>query len=93
MVTRGARNLILLSRNGSKAAPAGFLETLRDMGVHVETPPCDVSDKSSLESALIYVGQNMPAIKGCIHAAAVINVSLSIPPRQSYIWADENGRT
>ena len=78
MVGRGVKYMVLLSRSGSEAALADFLESLREMGARVETPLCDVSDKLCLKQTLAQVAQTMPPIKGCIHAATVIKVSVFV---------------
>ena len=45
MVDHGARNLILLSRSGSKSdAVEKFLANLKHCGANVATPPCDITD-------------------------------------------------
>lgn len=75
MASRGARNLILLSRSGARSKEAIALKKeLEQQGVHVETPACDVVDATLLESVLEQCLQTMPPIKGCIQAAVVFKV-------------------
>ena len=68
MVSRGARNLILLSRSGAHSdAAMALVEELTTAGVHVETPRCDITVVNSLHTALRDC-TTMPPIKGCIQA-------------------------
>lgn len=78
MTSRGARNLILLSRSGARSQEAVALkEELERKGVRVETPACDVVDATLLGSVLEQCMQTMPPIKGCIQAAVVFKVHLT----------------
>ena len=75
MVERGARHLILLSRQKSPSSKLkDFFHELEAKGVMVAHPPCDVSDAQALETALASC-HSMPPIKGCIQAAMVLCVS------------------
>ena len=76
MVGRGAKNLILLSRSGAHSAAAqDLLSELKEQGVRVMAPKCDVSSAESLSDAL-QMCANMPPIKGCIQGTMVLQVSL-----------------
>ena len=76
MVERGARHLILLSRQGNSSSKVNDLfQELEAKGVVVAHPPCDVSDAQALATALDSC-PDMPPIKGCIQAAMVLCVSL-----------------
>lgn len=73
MVSRGARNLILLSRSGP-STPAGhqMISEMAAQGVRVETPSCDAADPLALSATLARYSQVMPPIKGCIQASGII---------------------
>jgi short-subunit dehydrogenase len=76
MATRGARNLILLSRSGPRTEVAKtMVEDLRQLGVDVRTPKCDIADRSSLAAALVSC-KDMPPIRGCVQAAGMLKVSI-----------------
>ena len=78
MSSRNARHLILLSRSSTHSEAAqGLLRELRAKGVNVATPPCDVSDRSSLIFALAEATKSMPSIKGCIQGSMVLKVKMS----------------
>ncbi|KAJ5605646.1 polyketide synthase [Penicillium lagena] len=73
MADRGARNLIIPSRSGPKSkAAAEIIAQLKESGVTVKAPQCDVSDEASLSRMLNECAQTMPPIKGCINAAMVL---------------------
>lgn len=69
----GAKHLILLSRSGRKSADEPFLQCMEDQGIQVDALACDVSKFDDVESALTSVIA-LPHIKGCIHAAVVMEV-------------------
>ena len=74
MVDRGAKNLILLSRSTQHSESVRvLLNDLREMGVKVETPACDISDEKALSTAL-GTCRHLPPIKGCLQAAMVLKV-------------------
>ncbi|TGO26315.1 hypothetical protein BPAE_0062g00360 [Botrytis paeoniae] len=74
MVSRGARNMILLSRsgvNGKKAAQA-LVSELEAQGACVATLMVDVGDLNSLQRVLNQVSKEMPPIRGCIQATVAL---------------------
>lgn len=78
MAERGAKHLILLSRSGATAqAAVEIVSELREQGVNVLTPRCDVSsavDLSAVLSAITSATPSLPPIKGCINATMVLQV-------------------
>ena len=75
MASRGAKNLILLSRSGSTRESAKELVAdLEAKQVKVATPPCDVTSVDSLRLALNECLTHMPPIKGCIQGSMVLKV-------------------
>lgn len=76
MVRHGARYLVLMSRSGPKTAKAKeFLCQLRNQGVQVETPLCDISHESSVRDVIASCSERLPPIAGCIQATMVLKVS------------------
>lgn len=75
MVSRGAKHFLLLNRSGSSVDGAeDFLKEIKALGARVLAPPCDVSDRKALESALKEAsGQDFPPVKGCIQGALVLD--------------------
>jgi NADPH:quinone reductase-like Zn-dependent oxidoreductase/SAM-dependent methyltransferase len=74
-VSRGANNLILLSRSGPvKAAAKAFLEELAPSCQNIATPACDVADKEALRKCIDECLTYMPRIKGCVQGSMVLKV-------------------
>ncbi|KAK0625498.1 hypothetical protein B0T17DRAFT_591051 [Bombardia bombarda] len=73
MADKGVKNLILPLRSSpASQAAARVVAELRDRGVRVETPACDVSSASELSAVLDGYAGSMPPIKGCINASMVL---------------------
>ena len=76
MVSRKARNLILLSRSGAKDEVAkALIKEIECKGAKIMTPYCDVRDKNQLSNVLKNCALEMPPIKGCIQGSMVLRVS------------------
>ncbi|KAI0474592.1 hypothetical protein F4859DRAFT_521700 [Xylaria cf. heliscus] len=72
MVTRGARNLILLSRSGPRSERAkATIRYLEQQGAIVHAPLCDITDRSSLQHTLHQL-HSAPPIRGCIQTAGAL---------------------
>lgn len=75
MGNKGAKNLLILSRQGQTAKSAqAFTVEMEAAGVHVEILACDITNELSLEQCFATVASNLPPIKGCIQAAMVLQV-------------------
>ncbi|KAI1387273.1 uncharacterized protein F4822DRAFT_430025 [Hypoxylon trugodes] len=75
MAKKGAKHLILPSRSGIKTQAAhDVVAELKENGVSVMTPKCDIS-VSSLTAVLAECAHTMPPIKGCINAAMALQDS------------------
>lgn len=51
-----------------------FLLELKQLGVKVAAPPCDVTDIASLQKVLEQCAIDMPPIKGCVQGSMVLRV-------------------
>ncbi|KAI9644356.1 hypothetical protein NHQ30_007713 [Ciborinia camelliae] len=77
MVSRGAKNLILLSRSGPRTDAAyELLEELLGQGIRVETPACDITKTYLVHTIIGSLSAMMPPIKGCIQASLIANDGL-----------------
>jgi NADP-dependent 3-hydroxy acid dehydrogenase YdfG/acyl carrier protein len=77
MASKGAKNLVLLSRSGASSVSAQhLLKELSNKGVRVEAFACDVSKASRLSEVLSSISQTLPPIKGCIQGTMVLRDSL-----------------
>lgn len=74
MAGKGAKNLIVPSRSGATSAAAiEVVSRLRDKGVNIHVPKCDVGDAVALSDMLDGCARDgLPPIKGCINAAMVL---------------------
>ncbi|PQE18811.1 polyketide synthase protein [Rutstroemia sp. NJR-2017a WRK4] len=77
MTTRGAKNLLLLSRSGPKVdAAVELIRELEAKGVTVRAPVCDIANPTSIKAVLADYATHLPPIAGCIQAAMVLRDSL-----------------
>jgi acyl transferase domain-containing protein/NADPH:quinone reductase-like Zn-dependent oxidoreductase/acyl carrier protein len=78
LADKGARNLILISRSGpvSEAAKTA-LAAFEAQGVRVHAAACDVTDRDALARLLDETAGTMPALRGIVHAAVVIDDGLA----------------
>jgi short-subunit dehydrogenase len=78
MVTKGARNLVLISRSGSATGKVKeFVDELTALGANILVRSCDVADKKSVDNLLSNELGNMPPVRGVVHGAMVLRVSRS----------------
>lgn len=79
MASRGARNLIFLSRSlPSSPEKQEIVKHLEDIGCRIISGTCDISQISTLRELFNGQFSDLPPIKGCIQASMVLRVSL--PP-------------
>jgi len=77
LVSKGARNLILISRSGPVSEVAmNAIDRLREQGVKVHAVSCDVTNKQALADLLAETATVLPPLRGIVHAATVINDGL-----------------
>ncbi|SEM07181.1 Acyl transferase domain-containing protein [Stigmatella aurantiaca] len=79
LVENGARQLALVGRN--RVPTAQQLEALRVLeqeGAIVHLLSCDVSDASQVERLLADIAQQLPPLKGVIHAAGMLEDALLV---------------
>ncbi|GIJ86782.1 polyketide synthase [Aspergillus pseudoviridinutans] len=78
MISRGARNLVLLSRSAAKSEKtAALAEELREAGCSRVLPvSCDVANEDDVARAIqVCAQEGLPPIRGVIHAAFVLHDS------------------
>lgn len=75
MSSRGAKNILFLSRSGlDKPTSKELVDQLIGQGVNTQVIKCDVSKVSQLQEALDQASQSMPPIRGCVQGAMVLEV-------------------
>jgi len=77
LASKGARNLVLISRGGAVAPEAqAAIATLARAGITVHAAACDVSDAKAVSSLLAETAVALPPLRGIVHAASVIEDGL-----------------
>src|SRR5208283_3412924 len=73
MVDHGARHLVQMSRGRANEAAAALLKTLEEKGAQVVLARGDVSKPEDVSRVLAQIRESMPALRGIIHCAGVLN--------------------
>jgi len=78
MASRGARNLVLLSRSGASTEAARTLVSeMESGGIRLVTPKVDIGDRAALERELAACREaGMPPVRGCIQATVALRDNL-----------------
>ena len=77
LVSKGARNLVLISRSGPVSSEAmTSIAELKARGVRVHAAACDVTNEKSLTALFALISTEMPPLRGIVHAAVVIEDGL-----------------
>ncbi|WP_262965783.1 type I polyketide synthase [Methylobacter psychrophilus] len=77
LVSKGARNLVLISRSGPSSDEAKIaIDLFEKQGVKVYATSCDITDKKAISVLFTEIANSLPPIKGIVHAATVINDGL-----------------
>lgn len=76
MVQRGARTVVLLSRNGLvTSALQALMDDCSSQGARILVDACDIGDPESVRDVTKGITKNLPPIRGFVHAAMVLRVS------------------
>ncbi len=74
MTTRGCKNLVLLSRSGTKNdVEAAIVKSMRDKGVNVMLALGSVDNQADMDRVFKEIKDTMPPLKGVQHAAMVLD--------------------
>jgi NADP-dependent 3-hydroxy acid dehydrogenase YdfG/aryl carrier-like protein len=74
MMSKGARNIVLLSRSGKATGKvADLVDEATNLGATITVLPCDVSDKSQVEKLIAEDLSPLPPIRGVVHGAMVLH--------------------
>lgn len=77
LASKGAKYLTLLGRKGLIADDAiKAVTVLKESGVTVYTPPCDISDAAQVKKVLHNLNIKAPKLSGIIHAATLFDDGL-----------------
>ena len=78
MVDRGARFLVLAGRTNPSEQALAAIGKLRAQGVVVRTVSADVGRSEDVKQLLMCFGDGFPALRGILHAAAVVDDELLV---------------
>ena len=73
LAREGARHLVLVGRHSPSPAAERVIESLRGASVQVLAARTDVSDPDAVEGLFRLLHESMPALRGIVHAAAVLD--------------------
>jgi myxalamid-type polyketide synthase MxaB len=73
MVKQGARNVILAGRTRAADSAEEAIDSMRAAGANVRVVAADVAEEEQVVKLLNEIAQNMPPLKGIIHAAGVLD--------------------
>jgi thioester reductase-like protein len=73
MVEQGARQLVLISRRGVSSKAQETLSQLEQAGARLLVAQADVSNEEDMVRVLKEVSASMPALRGIVHAAGVLD--------------------
>jgi NAD(P)-dependent dehydrogenase (short-subunit alcohol dehydrogenase family) len=76
MVSKGAKNIVLVSRSGSATGKVkALIDDLALGGANIVVRQCDVVNSDSVENLIANELVGMPEIRGVVHGAMVLHVS------------------
>ena len=73
LVGRGARNIVLAGRSTPSREFEGFAQTASEHGVRVVARTVDIASEESLSALMAQIKQEMPPLRGVVHAAGVLD--------------------
>jgi NAD(P)-dependent dehydrogenase (short-subunit alcohol dehydrogenase family) len=78
MAQHGARHIVLLSRSSDISSDVKQLaDMLSGLGTNLIVRKCNVTKKSDVDELVSYCASELPPIKGLIHSAMVLHVSIT----------------
>jgi NADPH:quinone reductase-like Zn-dependent oxidoreductase/malonyl CoA-acyl carrier protein transacylase len=76
MVSKGAKNIVLLSRSGElKGKAKDQIDDLNNRGANIVVRSCDVADRVSVDHLISGGLADLPPVRGIVHGAMVLHVS------------------
>ena len=72
-VERGARALVLVSRNPPDAAAREEIARMEAMGARVLVATADVADAQRVDELIVQIAETMPPLGGIVHGAGVLH--------------------
>ena len=80
LVQQGASHIVLASRQGPKSGKTQtVIKELAGFGANIVPVSCDVGNLKSVQALVKQCEATLPPIRGVIHGAMVLDVSLCLP--------------
>lgn len=76
LTAMGARSIVLTSRRAPSAASQAVIEACRAMGAAVHVRAVDAADDAAMRALLHEITTELPALRGVVHAAGVVDDGL-----------------
>lgn len=77
MVSKGGKNIVLLSRSGAvKGKAKDQIDSLNDGGANIVVRSCNVADPADVNNLISHGLADLPPVRGIIHGAMVLHVSI-----------------
>jgi acyl transferase domain-containing protein/acyl carrier protein len=73
MVRQGARHLVLMGRSAPSKVALEWMSGWKEIGAEIVVTPGDVSIVEDVAKVMDLINQNMPPLRGVIHAAGVLD--------------------
>nr|QVV57684.1 beta-ketoacyl synthase [Myxococcales bacterium] len=73
LVDKGARHLALMGRSAPSDAARRAIRAMEKSGAQVLVIEADVSQEADVREAFAQVGENMPPLRGVVHAAGILD--------------------
>ncbi len=78
LAQQGAKHVVLVSRRAPSEAAAEFIQQIQELGCCVEVHCADIGVQSDVEKLLGRFGDELPSLRGVIHAAGVLDDAMII---------------
>ena len=86
MSSKGAKNIVLVSRRAAiNDKVRALIDYLAPLGVRIVVKACDVSSQQSVKSLVNEEMKDLPPVRGVIHGAMVLRVSLPLLFQLQYV--------
>jgi acyl transferase domain-containing protein/acyl-CoA synthetase (AMP-forming)/AMP-acid ligase II/pimeloyl-ACP methyl ester carboxylesterase/acyl carrier protein len=73
LVTKGAKNIVLVSRNAPKENARIVIEELQKQGVNILPLQADITKEEEVRNLFVQIDNNLPPLKGIFHAAGTLD--------------------
>jgi acyl transferase domain-containing protein/acyl carrier protein len=87
MVEQGARSLALVGRSGPSEAAREAIRAMEQAGATVRVLRGDVAVAADVERFVLQIASELPALRGVVHAAAVLDDRTLVDMDESQFWA------